>query len=241
MKKVILHFDFGDSYITKIPVVEDLLARLPTTVAIAAGAMVLMIVISIPIGIISAVRQYSIIDNVTMLITMFVTSMPSFFFGLLVMLIFALYLNWLPSIGIESFKHFILPWMTVASVYIAQLVRMTRSNMLEVIRADYIRTARAKGAPERTVIFKHALRNALLPITTILGINFGAMLGGAVMTETVFSIAGVGSMIVQGIRQRNTPAVMIAILFVSVSISLVNLLVDILNIYLDPRLRASLK
>jgi len=241
MKNVFLHGDFGNSYISKLPVTEELAARLPITVTIAVGAMIVMVVISIPIGIFSAVRQYSILDNATMLMAMILCSMPSFFFGLVAMLIFALRLGWLPSLGAGSFKHFILPWFTCSSVYLAQLIRMTRSNMLEVIRADYIRTARSKGAPERSVIFRHALRNALLPVITILGINFGAMCGGAVMTESVFSLAGVGTMIVSGIRKRDTPTVMIAILFVAVMISVINLLVDIVNTYIDPRLRSSLR
>ena len=149
--------------------------------------------------------------------------------------------GWLPAIGADTWKHFILPCITCCSVHLAQLIRMTRSNMLEVIRTDYVRTARAKGASERRVIFGHALRNALLPVITIVGLNLGAMLGGAVITESVFSISGVGTMIVNGIRKKDTPSVMAAILLVAVMISLVNLIVDIIYAYVDPRLRSKLK
>ena len=241
MKNVLFHWDFGSSYISKIPVLEDLRGRIPATATVAIGATIIMTLIGIPVGILSAVKQYSLVDSTTMLATMVLCSMPSFFFGLLLLLIFALKLGLFPAMVTEEWRSFILPCCTCGSVYVAQVVRMTRSNMLEVIRSDYIRTARSKGAKERAVVWKHALRNAMLPIITVLGINFGAMLGGAVMTETVFSISGVGSMIIQGVRKRDTPTVMMGVLYVAVMISIVNLIVDIVNTYLDPRLRSSLK
>ena len=241
MKKVVLHGDFGTSYISKVPVIEDLKGRLPTTITLAVGSVILMVIIAIPIGALSAVKQYSLVDTTTMLGAMILCSMPSFFFGLLAMLIFSLRLKILPSMGADTLKHFILPWCTCCSVYLAQLIRMTRSNMLEVIRADYIRTARAKGASEGSVIFLHALRNALLPVITIVGINFGMMLGGAVITENIFSLAGVGTMTVTAIRKHDTPGVMASLLFVAVMISVINLIVDIIYTYVDPRLRSSLK
>ncbi len=199
-----------------------------------------MVIIGIPIGVLSAVKQYSLVDNITLFTAMMLTSMPSFFFGLCAMLLFSLKLGWLPAMGVDSLKHFILPWFTCAAVYLAHLIRMTRSNMLEVIRADYIRTARAKGASERTVVFKHALKNALLPIITIVGINFGAMLGGAVITESIFGLPGLGTMTINGIRMKDTPTVMASILFVALMISILNLIIDIIYMLVDPRLRSEL-
>lgn len=235
-----LRGDFGKSYITKLSVTEELKQRFPTTLKLAIGSVSIMVIIGIPIGVLSAVKQYSIIDNITLFTAMLLTSMPSFFFGLCVMLLFSLKLGWLPAMGVGSIKNFILPWFTCAAVYLAQLIRMTRSNMLEVIRADYIRTARAKGAAERTIVFKHALQNALLPIITIVGINFGSMLGGAVITESIFGLPGLGMMTITGIRMKDTPSVMAAILFVALMISILNLIVDIIYMIVDPRLRSEL-
>lgn len=241
MLNVITKGDFGNSYISGVSVTEEIASRLPNTIKLALGSVALMVIFGIPIGIFSAVRQYSILDNLTMLVAMLLCSLPSFFMGLCLMLEFSLKLNWFPAIGADTAKNFVLPCITCGAVYLAQLVRMTRSNMLEVIRADYIRTARAKGASERRVIFSHALRNALLPVITIIGLNMGSMLGGAVITESVFSIPGIGTMIVNGIRKKDTPEVMAAILLVAAMISILNLIVDLIYTYVDPKLRASLK
>ena len=241
MFNVLTKGDFGTSYISKVSVTQELSERLPNTIKLAVGSVSLMVLLGIPIGILSAVKQYSIVYNVTLLVSMLICAMPSFFMGLCLMLAFSLKLNWFPSIGADTWKHFVLPCITCCSVHLAQLIRMTRSNMLEVIRSDYVRTARSKGASERRVIFGHALRNALLPVITVVGLNLGAMLGGAVITESVFSISGVGTMIVNGIRKKDTPSVMAAILLVAVMISVVNLVVDIIYAYVDPRLRSKLK
>ena len=241
MFDVITKGDFGESYISGVPVMEEIASRLPNTLQLAVGSVSLMVIFGIPIGILSAVKQYTAVDNVTMLVTMLICAMPSFFTGLCLMLVFSLNLGWFPSIGSDTWKHFVLPCITCGSVYLAQLVRMTRSNMLEVIRADYIRTARSKGANERRVIFGHALRNALLPVITIIGLDMGSMLGGAVITESVFSISGIGTMIVNGIRKKDTPSVMAAILLIAVLISILNLIVDLIYTYVDPKLRANLK
>ena len=232
--------DFGTSYISKLSVTNELSQRFPTTLKLAIGSIAVMVIIGIPIGVLSAVKQYSLIDNIALFTAMMLTSMPAFFFGLTTMLLFSLKLGWLPAMGVDSLKHFILPCFTCAAVYLAHLIRMTRSNMLEVIRADYIRTARAKGASERTVVFKHALKNALLPIITIVGINFGAMLGGAVITESIFALPGLGTMTINGIRMKDTPTVMASILFVALMISILNLIVDIIYMLVDPRLRSEL-
>jgi peptide/nickel transport system permease protein len=241
MFKVITKFDFGTSYLNSVPVMEELLYRLPTTIKLAIGSVALMVIIGVPVGILSAVKQYSIMDNATLLIAMVLCAMPSFFFGLLSQLIFSLKLGWLPAIGADTWKHFILPCATCCAVHLAQLIRMTRSNMLEVIRADYIRTARSKGCTERRIIFRHALRNALLPVITIIGLNFGAMLGGAIITESVFSLPGLGTMMINGIRKKDTPAVMASLLFVALMISIINLVVDLIYAAVDPKLRSTLK
>lgn len=241
MFNVIFKGDFGSSYISKMSVIEELAARLPNTIKLALGSVALMVILGIPIGILSAVKQYSIVDNVTLFASMLICAMPSFFMGLCLMLEFSLKLKWFPSIGTDSWKSFVLPCITCCAVHLAQLIRMTRSNMLEVIRTDYVRTARSKGASERRIVFGHALRNALLPVITVVGLNLGAMLGGAVITESIFSISGVGTMIVNGIRKKDTPAVMASILMVAVMISVVNLLVDIIYAYVDPKLRSKLK
>ncbi len=230
--------DFGISYRNRIPVFDELFARFPNTLKLAFWGIVISIIIGIPVGIISAVKQYSIIDNISMVAALLMTSIPSFWLGLIMMLIFSLHLGWLDATGDESWTSFIMPSITVAASTLATLLRMTRSTMLEVIRQDYIRTARAKGAGERRVIFKHALRNTMLPIVTVIGNNFGFLLGGAMIAETVFSIPGLGSLMIASVRQKDTPMVMASVLFVAVAIGIVNLIIDILYVYIDPRVKS---
>ena len=165
------------------------------------------------------------------------TAMPGFFVGMLLILVLNLKLDLLPATGISSWQHFIMPSLAVASVTMATFIRMTRSTMLEVIRQDYVRTARAKGASHPRIVFKHCLRNALLPIVTVIGMNFAHQLGGTVMIEAVFAIPGLGSHMVTAVRQKDTPVVMAAVIFVAVVAGLVNLLVDILYTYIDPRVK----
>lgn len=236
-----LRGDFGTSYRSKVPVYDELFARFPSTLKLAFGSTVLMIIVGIPIGIISAVKQYSIIDTVSLISAFLLTSMPAFWLGLMLILIFSLKLDWLPATGVDSLKHFILPCITLAAAMMASLIRMTRSNMLEVIRQDYIRTAKAKGAGETRIIFKHALRNALLPVITIIGMNFGAMLGGTMIIESVFAMPGLGTMTITAVRMKDTPLVIASVLFVAVAIGIMNLLVDILYTYVDPRLKSQFK
>ena len=236
---IVLHGDFGNSWMTKLPVQEELFTRLPTTLNVAIGSIIIMLVVGVPIGVLSAVKQYTLIDTASLFTAMFLTSMPSFFFGLLMMLVFALNLGWLPATGNDTWMNYILPCCTLAVNFLAQLIRMTRSNMLEVIRADYIRTARSKGTTEKTIVYKHALRNALLPVITIVGLNFSAMLGGGPVIESVFALPGLGTMLVNGVRMKDTPSVMAAVLFSAVMISVINLLVDIIYMFVDPRLKSS--
>ncbi|MCL1855561.1 MAG: ABC transporter permease, partial [Clostridia bacterium] len=197
--------DFGQSYRTRLPVYQEIFARFPNTLALAFWGMALAVVIGLPIGVISAVKQYSLIDGVSLAVALILTSMPAFWLGPMLTLLFALTLRLLPSIGVDSLKHYILPCTTLAAAMMASLIRMTRSNMLEVIRQDYVRTARAKGASERIVIYRHALRNALLPVITIIGLNFGGLLGGTMIIESCFAMPGLGTRTIGAIRENDTP------------------------------------
>lgn len=229
--------DFGTSYRNRQPVFQEIFDRFPTTFKIAFFGILIAVFIGLPIGILSAVKQYSIIDTVSTMGAMLLTAMPGFFVGMLLILIFNLQLDLLPATGIDSWKHFILPSLAVASVTMATFIRMTRSAMLEVIRQDYVRTAKAKGAGRSRIVFRHCLRNALLPIVTVIGMNFAHQLGGTVMIEAVFAIPGLGSHMVNAVRQKDTPVVMAAVIFVAVVAGFVNLLVDVLYTYIDPRVK----
>ncbi len=230
--------EFGNSYQTKLPVFEEILSRFPTTLTLSAVAMFFAALIGVPVGVISAVRQYSFVDAVSTVAALIFASIPSFVLGLVLMLVFALNLHWLPATGIQDITGYILPAVTLSTATMATLVRMTRSTMLEVLKQDYIRTARAKGAEEKSVILRHSLRNALLPIITIIGVDFGYLLGGTVVIESVFAISGLGSLLITSIRMKDTPVVMAAIMFVTIAYSLVNLIVDIVYAYIDPRIKS---
>ncbi len=238
IKDMVTAFDFGESYRTGLPVFDEILARFPCTFWLALLSMIFSSIIGIILGIISAVKQYSILDNVCTTVAMLLSAIPGFWLGLMLMLIFALNLGLLPSNGIDTWTGYVLPVATLTLSSAASQMRLTRSSMLETIRADYIRTARSKGAPEKVVIYKHALKNALLPVITSMGMTFGAGLGGAVIIETVFGMPGVGMLIVNSIRQKDTPTVMAATLFLAFLFCLVMLIVDILYAYIDPRIKA---
>ena len=195
-----LRGDFGRSYRTNIPVFQEIATRMPYTLNLAVTSTLIAIVIGIPIGVLSAVRQYTITDNVALGTSLLLTSMPAFWFAMMLILLFSLKWRILPSLGADSWRHFILPAIATSANTLASLLRMTRSTMLEVIRQDYIRTARAKGAKESRVIFGHALRNALLPVVTIIGVNFGIALGGTIVVEQVFALPGLGQLMVNAIR-----------------------------------------
>lgn len=233
-----LHGDFGTSWRTGVPVIKEITARFPTTVRLALGAMVLMVAVGIPVGIISAVKQYSIIDDISLTGALLFSSMPAFWLGTMLILLFALRLSWLPAMGNDRISGYILPWLTLAASSMATLVRMTRSSMLEVIRADYIKMARAKGASEKQVILGHALRNALMPIITVVGMNFAGLLGGTVIIEQVFTLNGLGQLAITSVRQLDVPMVMAEVLFIAVMTSVINLLVDVAYAYIDPRLKS---
>ncbi|WP_368295959.1 ABC transporter permease [Enterocloster citroniae] len=234
----ILHGDFGTSYQLGMPVTDIILKiRFPITLIMAASSMLLAVIFSIPIGTLSAVKQYTVIDSITVVFALLLTSIPVFWLGLMLILLFSLKLGWFPSSGFDGVKSFVLPAITLALVNSAQIIRMTRSSMLEVLRQDFVRTARAKGASETRVIFKHALKNAIIPVLTVIGINFGIVLGGSAIAETVFGIPGMGIQMVTSIRQKDIPVVMGAVLFVAFTFSVVNLLIDILYTLFDPRIR----
>ena len=233
-----LHGDLGSSYRTGLPVMDEILARFPATLKLATGAVAIAIIFGIPIGIISAVKQYSFIDNASMVVSMILTSMPGFWFGLMLMLLFALELRWFPPSGSTTWKHYVLPCVTLSCNTFALMIRTTRSTMLEEIRQDYVRTAKAKGARPLRVIVSHCLRNALLPVITVAGLQFGILLGGAVVIESVFAISGLGTLIVNSVKMKDTPGVTAAIMFIALVGSIVNLFVDILYAYVDPRLKS---
>ena len=235
---IVFHFDLGTSYATRQPVMDSILARFPNTFLLAVLSMCLSSVIGMAMGIYSAVRQYSVMDHVCVVSALVFASMPSFWLGLMLLIVFSLKLGWLPSFGASSLRHFILPTLTIALPSAAGTLRLTRSTMLETIRQEYIRTAKAKGASNRRVIWKHALRNALLPVITSLGGGFGASLGGAIIAETVFAMPGMGTLMTTAIRQKDVPMVMGATLFLAVLFSFIILIVDILYAFIDPRIKA---
>lgn len=263
----VFHGNFGNSLITKTSVTKEILSRFPATIELALAAIIIASVFGILMGILSAVKQNSIVDYISMLVSLLGVSMPIFWLGLMLIVLFSVKLHLLPvsgriSIGMEpvhitglymldslisgnmvafkdSFKHLILPAVALASYSTAIIARMTRSTMLEIIKQDYIRTARAKGLFEKAVILKHALRNALIPVTTVIGLQLGSLLGGAVLTETVFSWPGVGSYTIDAILKSDYPVVQGTVMILATVFVLVNLAVDLLYAYLDPRIKYS--
>lgn len=233
--------DFGISYSTGRPVFEEIFSRFPNTLFLTILGTIIAILIGVPIGILSATKQYSLIDSISMIAALIGASMPVFWLGLMFILLFSVNLRWFPSGGFDSWKSVVLPAFTSGIIYAGVITRMTRSTMLEVIRQDYIRTAYAKGLKKGSVIFKHALRNAMIPIITIIGLHIGRLLGGAIITETVYSWPGVGRLMIDAIRQKDTPVVMGAVIFLAFAFSIVNLIVDILYVYVDPRMKSQYK
>lgn len=229
--------DLGRSTRTRRPVASELRDMYPNTVRLAASAMSVAVVVGVTAGILSAVKQDTWVDNLSMLVALFGVSMPVFWLGLMLMYAFSVQLSWLPTAGMGTPAHFVLPAITLGMSSAAMLARMTRSSMLEVLKQDYVRTARSKGLPELRIINKHALKNALIPVVTVLGLQFGTLLGGSVLTETVFAWPGVGRMMVESIMSRDYPMVQGAVLAVSLSFIFINLFVDILYVYLDPAIK----
>lgn len=238
LKQVFLKGDLGSSYYTKVSVTEQIKARLPYTLIIATISIILATAIGIPLGVLAATHHYSWIDNLSMFASLFCVSMPGFWFALILVSFFSLKLGLLPAVGLKSWTGYILPCASIAIGGAAGLARQTRSSMLEVIRQDYITTARAKGQTERKVIYKHALKNALIPIITVIGGMFGASLGGALIAETIFSIPGMGVYLTNAIAQRDYPIIQGGVLFISVCFCIIMLIVDIVYALVDPRIRS---
>lgn len=238
VKGIVTKFDLGTSYQTRRPVIDELMDRFPTTAKLALLSICISAVVGISLGIISAVKQNTIIDHLSTGFALLGVSMPAFWAGMMLILIFAIYLKWLPVSGIDGWKNWIMPAFTSSMVGMATITRMTRSSMLDVICQDYIVTARAKGLSEQVIVVKHALKNALIPIITVLGIQLGTMLGGAVLTESVFSVPGLGKFMVDSIKNRDYPVVQGGVLLLAIVFSLVNLIVDIIYAYVDPRIKS---
>lgn len=234
----LLHGDMGNSYTTGKPVFSEILSRMPTTFVLAFTGVLVAVLIGLPLGIISATKQYSILDNISTLLALTGVAMPNFWLGLMLILIFSLKLGWLPSGSADTWQGYILPAITLGVGATANFMRTMRSSMLDVIRQDYIRTVRAKGASEDRVIMHHALRNALIPVVTVIGLQIGTLLGGAVVNETVFSLPGIGTLMINSINKKDEPVVMGCLITFAIAFSLVNLFVDILYAYIDPRIKS---
>jgi len=226
--KNLLQGDMGHSLKNNQPVFEEITARLPITIELAFYSILITIVLGLIAGIISAIRPYSFMDVGLMIVALLGISLPSFWLGILLMYVFSVQLHWLPVAGWDSAKHIILPAVTLGAGGAAIVARMTRSSMLEVVNQDYIRTARAKGLKGYIIILKHALRNALIPVITVVGLQFGSLLGGTVLVESVFAVNGLGRMIVDAIRTRDIPIVQGGVLVASLIFVFINLFVDIL-------------
>ncbi len=238
LSDIFLHFDFGTSYVYGTSVTTELVARFPRTFIIASMSILISMLIGIPLGVNAAVNANTYKDRLSMFISLIGVSMPGFWLALMLVLLFSVQLGWLPPSGIGGAEYFVLPAIANSLGGIAGMARQTRSSMLEVIRSDYVTTARAKGVQERKVVYGHALPNALIPIITVVGARFGGLLGGALVLETVFSIPGIGSYLLKSINARDYAAVQGSIIFIAFTFSMVMLLVDIIYAYVDPRIRA---
>ena len=233
----IVRGDFGQSFFHREPALPLVLARMPTTLLLTVLAMALSLLIALPLGVLSAVRRNSIFDHGATFAVFLGTSMPVFWTGIMLILLFAVQFRWLPVSGWESWGALVLPVLTLASFSTPLLLRIVRSSMLEVVNLDYVRTARAKGVSEWLVVWHHALVNAALPLVTVAGLQFGLLLGGAVVTETVFAVPGLGRLIVGAIRQLDFPIVQAGVFLIALMVVLVNFTVDLLYVYLNPQIR----
>ncbi|MCJ7493067.1 MAG: ABC transporter permease [Deltaproteobacteria bacterium] len=232
-----LRLDFGLSFRHSQPALDLVLERMPATIQLTITAMIIAMIIAVPVGIISAIRRNSILDHIGMTGALLGQSTPVFWLGIMLILVFSVTFQWFPSSGRGTLEHLILPAVTLGMFSMARTARMMRSSMLEVLGQEYMKTARAKGLSPRMVILKHALKNALIPVVTIVGMELGTLLGGAVITETVFAWPGVGRLAVQAIYNRDYPVVQAAVFLLASIFVLVNLVVDILYTYLDPRVK----
>jgi ABC-type dipeptide/oligopeptide/nickel transport system permease component len=229
--------DFGQSFRTGRAVLDEIVPRYLNTVALGALALLIAVVIGMATGIVSAVRRHTVFDNTALVLSLAGVSMPTFFLGLLLMLVFSVWLNWLPLSGKDTWAHYILPAITLSTASIAVISRIMHASLIEVLGEDYVRTARAKGQRESLVIWRHAVRNALIPVVTVAGLQLGYLLGGAVVTETVFAWPGLGRLLVQSILARDFPVVQAAVLLLATTFVVINLVTDLIYGLLDPRIR----
>jgi peptide/nickel transport system permease protein len=234
----IFHGDLGNSFSNGLPVLTEIQNRLPVTIKLSIFCMIFAMAIGIPFGILSAVKQYSFLDNIAMVLALLGISMPNFWLALILILFFSVSLGLLPASGLYGALYYIMPVISISAASVATITRMTRSSMLEVVRQDYIRTARAKGKSETSIIFKHALKNALIPIITVIGIQFASALSGAVVNEQIFAIPGLGKLMVDAIKARNYPIIRGGVLVIAVMFSFLNLFIDLLYAFVDPRIRS---
>ena len=238
LKDIVTEGDFGMSYFSGRPVFDEIWPRFLVTIRMSLLILVISVCVGVPVGIYSAVKQYTLWDTVPTMMAFFLAAVPSFVIGMVLMYFFALKINIFPSFGLSGLKSYILPVSAVAISEAAAYLRFTKSSKLEAIRQDYVRTARGKGVPERTVIWKHAMRNALLPVITCVGMRFGVLLAGMVTTERLFSIPGIGSLIVDSISKKDEPVIIAASILIASAFTMLMLLVDIAYAYVDPRIRA---
>lgn len=237
LRKVVIHGDFGESFVAKVPAIDLIVERFPATFKLAVAALLVVNLIAIPVGVIAAIRRYSWMDNIATSIALVGQAMPLYWFGIMLIIIFGVWLGWLPISGSDTWAHLVLPAITLGSWIVPVNMRLVRSGMLDVLNQDYIRTARAKGIIERKVLWKHAFRNAAIPVVTVLGMQFGALLGGAVVTETVFAWPGLGRLAIESIRMGDYPVVQAVVVIFALFIILGNLAADILAALIDPRIR----
>ena len=238
LNQAFLHGNLGSSWQTKVSITESLIKRLPRTLIMAILMLIISLAVGVPLGINAATHQNRWQDHASMFIALFGVSMPSFWLALLLVLLFAVKLRWLPATGFDGLKYYILPMLAGCWSGIATMARQMRSSMLEVIRSDYVTTARSKGVKERKVIYGHALPNALIPIITLAGSSFGSMLGGTVVLETIFAIPGVGTYIINAVNSRDYPVVQGGAIFLAIAFSVCMLIVDLIYAAVDPRIKS---
>jgi ABC-type dipeptide/oligopeptide/nickel transport system permease component len=235
--KVVTSGDFGDSFVAKIPAMRLIRERFPATIKLALASLIFVNLISIPVGVLSAIKRYSLMDNLATFTALVGQALPLYWFGIMLIIIFGVWLGWLPISGSDSIAHLVLPAITLGSWILPINMRLVRSGMLDVLNQDYIRTARAKGLAERKVLVKHAFKNAAIPLVTVLGMQTGALLGGAVVTETVFAWPGLGRLAVDSIRIGDYPVVQAIVVIFAMFAVLGNLVADVLAALIDPRIR----
>lgn len=231
-----VRLDFGTSWTGNFDVLEEFSFRLPYTLLVSTLAICFAIAVGVPLGIASAIKQYSLLDYGCTFVVMLLFSMPAFWLGTMCQIFFCLMLRWLPVSGVGSWTCYILPTIILGANTLASMIRMSRTSMLDVIKMDYIRTARAKGNSQKDVILHHAIRNSLIPVVTQIGINFAGTIGGAVVTENIFAITGIGSMLINAVKGRDVPVVMGTVIFITVIVGVINLVVDLVCALIDPRI-----